>query len=37
MGEQLYQVALRNNRAGAGNGRTYERTAAEPAAVPAKP
>ncbi|HMF14407.1 MAG TPA: hypothetical protein VKE94_18950, partial [Gemmataceae bacterium] len=27
-GERLYQLALRNNRHGSGNGRTYEMTAA---------
>ena len=27
-GEQLYQLALRNNHANNGNGRTYEATAA---------
>jgi amidophosphoribosyltransferase len=35
MGEQLYQVALRNRNGPPGNGRTYE--AATPLAVPAKP
>src|SRR5262249_62093248 len=33
-GERLYQLALRNNRHGSGNGRTYERPAV--AAVDAK-